>query len=126
MIEDQAIGAFSALAHSDRLAAYRLLVRMGPDGLPSGEIAETLGIAPTRMSFHLAALERTGLVTARRQGRQVLYAIDVAAMRDLLGFLTEDCCGGHPEICSAVPAPPARRSAAASVAPAARRKAAAR
>ena len=102
MIEDAAIAAFGALAHSDRLAAYRLLVRHAPNGLPSGEIATELDIAPTRMSFHLAALERAGLVTARRIGRQVFYAVDVSAMRDLLGFLTDDCCGGHPEICAAV------------------------
>jgi ArsR family transcriptional regulator len=104
MIDEDAIGAFGALAHADRLAAYRLLVRHAPDGLPSGEIAHALDIAPTRMSFHLSTLERAGLVTARRNGRHVFYAVDVAAMRNLIGFLTDDCCGGHPEICAAVPA----------------------
>ena len=110
MIEDDAIGAFGALAHADRLAAYRLLIRHAPDGLPSGEIAAALSVQPTRMSFHLAALERSGLVSARRTGRQVFYAVDVAAMRALLGFLTDDCCRGHPEICAAVAPLPARRS----------------
>lgn len=101
MIEETAIDALTALAHKDRLSAFRLLIKAGPQGLPSGEIAERLGIAPTRMSFHLSSLEKSGLVSARRVGRKVLYAICFAHMRNLLLFLTEDCCSGHPEICGA-------------------------
>lgn len=94
-----AVAALDALAHADRLNAFRLLVRTGPSGLPSGGIARTLGIPPTRMSFHLAALERSGLARSWRDGRQVRYAAEYAAMRGLLVYLSEDCCGGHPEIC---------------------------
>lgn len=99
MDDDSAIAALLALAHGDRLAAFRLLVRAGPDGMASGEIAETLAIPPTRMSFHLAALERAGLLRSARDGRRILYAVSYDQMRDLLTFLTEDCCGGRPEIC---------------------------
>jgi ArsR family transcriptional regulator, arsenate/arsenite/antimonite-responsive transcriptional repressor len=97
--DTDAVTAFGALAHADRIGAFRLLVRVGPSGLPSGEIAENLAIPPTRMSFHLTTLERSGLVRSWRQGRSIRYAIDVEAMRRLLAFLTEDCCGGRPEIC---------------------------
>ncbi|WP_041375413.1 ArsR/SmtB family transcription factor [Polymorphum gilvum] len=103
MKDDQAIEALAALAHADRLAAFRLLVKAGPSGRPSGEIAAALGVPPTRMSFHLATLERAGLVDARRSGRKVLYAVRFEDMRRLLGFLTEDCCGGHPDICGVAP-----------------------
>lgn len=99
MNDEQAVAALSALAHADRLAAFRMLVRAGPNGVPSGEIAERLAIPPTRMSFHLATLERSGLVVSRRDGRRVLYAASYHDMRQLLGFLTEDCCGGNLEIC---------------------------
>ena len=99
MKDDNAISALTALAHADRLAAFRLLVRQGPQGLPSGEIAEALAVPPTRMSFHLATLERGGLLRSWREGRRILYAADYDRMRDLLGFLSEDCCGGRPEIC---------------------------
>ena len=99
MNDDAAASALTALAHHDRLAAFRHLVGLGPNGLPSGEIAEVLGISPTRMSFHLATLERSGLVRSWRDGRQVRYAAEFDAMRSLLAFLTEDCCGGRPEIC---------------------------
>ena len=94
-----AVASLDALAHSDRLRAFRLLVADGPSGLPSGRIAAALGIPPTRMSFHLATLERSGLVRSWRAGREVRYAAQYAAMRALLVFLTEDCCRGRPEIC---------------------------
>jgi len=100
MIDDcTAVAAFAALAHSDRIAAFRLLVRAGPSGLPSGIIAERLAIPATRMSFHLAGLERAGLVHSWRDGRNVRYAPHFQAMGQLLAFLTEDCCDGRPEIC---------------------------
>lgn len=67
--------------------------------MASGEIARTLAVAPTRMSFHLATLERSGLLRSWRDGRRVLYAVDVERMRRLLVFLTEDCCRGNPAVC---------------------------
>lgn len=105
MNDASAISALSALAHADRLAAFRMLVRAGPAGLPSGEIANRLAIPPTRMSFHLASLERAGLLESRRAGRQVWYAARYDAMRALLAFLTEDCCAGDPQICGGLAAP---------------------
>ncbi|MBO6758601.1 MAG: helix-turn-helix transcriptional regulator [Roseibium sp.] len=96
---DHAVETLTALAHGDRLAAFRLLVKAGPDGLASGAVAERLSIAPTRMSFHLSSLERSGLLKARRAGRHIFYSVRYDKMRDLLVFLTEDCCGGHPNIC---------------------------
>lgn len=99
MNDDRAVAALSALAHADRLAAFRMLVQTGPGGLPSGEIADRLAIPATRMSFHLASLERSGLVASRREGRRILYAASYDDMRQLLGFLTADCCDGNPAIC---------------------------
>lgn len=99
MIDETAVTSLSALAHSDRLTAYRKLIGAGPNGMPSGDIAGALSIPPTRMSFHLATLERAGLLRSWRDGRQVRYAVEFAAMRNLLAYLAEDCCGGHPEVC---------------------------
>ena len=99
MNDDAAVSALSALAHSDRLTAFRLLMKAGPEGVASGDIAEGLSIPPTRMSFHLATLERAGLVRSWRYGRRVLYAASYDDMRQLLAFLTEDCCSGNPDIC---------------------------
>ena len=100
-MEDQtAIAALSALAHESRLQAFRLLVRKGPTGIPAGEIAAELGVAPPTLSFHLAHLVREGLIDSQRQGRSVLYSLRVDGIRALLGFLTQDCCQGRPELCS--------------------------
>jgi ArsR family transcriptional regulator, arsenate/arsenite/antimonite-responsive transcriptional repressor len=100
MIQEKGVVArLGALAHPARLQAFRLLVAAGPSGVPSGEIAEALHVPPTAMSFHLSALERSGLVVARREGRHIYYAVQFEEVRKLLAFLTEDCCGGRPELC---------------------------
>lgn len=89
------VRALGALAQEHRLAAYRLLVQAGPDGLAAGALSEALGIAPSSLSFHIAQLANAGLVSQRRHGRSILYAADYAAMGALMGFLTENCCGGE-------------------------------
>ena len=95
-----AVEALSALAHGSRLAVFRLLVRAGPDGLPAGEIAREVGALPNTLSSHLTILAHAGLIRSRREGRSILYSADYDGMRDLLGFLMEDCCAGRPEICA--------------------------
>lgn len=88
------IRALSALAQDHRLAAFRLLVQAGPDGLPAGTLAQRLGVVPSSMSFHLAQLANAGLVTQQRHGRSIVYAADYAAMGGLMAYLTENCCAG--------------------------------
>lgn len=96
---DAAVEIFAALAQESRLAALRLLIERGPSGLPAGTIADRLGLPASTTSFHLNALERAGLVLSTRHGRQVIYAARFGALRALLSFLTESCCGGRPELC---------------------------
>jgi len=88
------IRALGALAQEHRLAAYRLLVQAGAQGIPAGVLAEKLGVPASSMSFHLAQLANAGLVTQRRESRSIIYSADYAAMNALMGFLTENCCGG--------------------------------
>lgn len=88
------IRALGALAQEHRLAAFRLLVQAGSDGLPAGAIAEKLGMVSSSMSFHLAALANAGLVTQRRQSRLIIYSANYPAMNGLLDYLTENCCAG--------------------------------
>jgi len=95
-----AVEALSALAHGHRLAVFRLLVQVGTDGLPAGEIAREIGALPNTLSTHLTILSHAGLIRSRREGRSVIYSADYDGMRDLLGFLVADCCGGRPEICA--------------------------
>jgi ArsR family transcriptional regulator len=90
----QVVDALAALAQEKRLAAYRLLVEAGPEGLPAGRIGEVLDLPGATLSFHLAHLSRAGLVKSRQEGRYVIYSADFQNMNQLVGFLTENCCGG--------------------------------
>ena len=91
---DTVVAALSALAQPHRLAAFRALVAAGPAGLAAGDIAAKLAVAASSLSFHLAQLERAGLIHPSRAGRSIIYAADFAAMNALVGYLTENCCGG--------------------------------
>lgn len=97
-----AVRALSALAQETRLQVFRALVQAGPAGLAAGKLAELAGVSPSALSFHLKELTHAGLVTARHEGRFVIYSAQIGAMNDLLGYLTENCCGGNP--CSPVSA----------------------
>lgn len=99
MDDSQTVVALAALAQEHRLRIFRLLVKEGPSGMPAGEIAEEVGISATNVSFHLKELDRAGLLRATRQGRYIRYAVHVEGMRQLLTYLTEDCCQGRPELC---------------------------
>ncbi len=93
----EAVASLGALAHEHRLAVYRLLVRRGPAGLPAGAIGGKLGLAPSSLTFHLQALHRAGLVRQLREGRQLIYSADFAAMGGLVSYLTDECCAAAPE-----------------------------
>jgi DNA-binding transcriptional ArsR family regulator len=90
----QTLAALSALAQESRLAVFRLLVQTGPEGLAASKIGERLDIAPSSLSFHLKELTHAGLIVSRQDGRFVIYTADISAMNGLIGFLTENCCGG--------------------------------
>jgi arsenate reductase len=96
----EASALFSVLGQESRLAALRLLLAETPEGVPAGGLANQLGMPPSTASFHLSALEKSGLVQTSRQGRQVIYSVRLRVLRELLGFLTEACCGGQPELCA--------------------------
>ncbi len=89
-----AVAALASLAQEHRLSVFRLLVQAGEGGLSAGWIADTLGVPPSSLSFHLAHLSRTGLIKQQRQGRMQIYTADYAAMNALIGYLMENCCGG--------------------------------
>jgi ArsR family transcriptional regulator len=93
---NKALEALAALAHSIRLSVFRTLVQAGPEGLPAGRIAELMDMPASSLSFHLKELYRAGLLASHQDGRSIIYSARYETMNDLLGYLTENCCGGNP------------------------------
>jgi ArsR family transcriptional regulator len=110
METDKAVLALEALAQQSRIAIFRLLVEAGPGGMPAGEIAASMGLPGATLSFHLSQLKHAGLITCLREGRSLIYSADFAAMNELVGFLTDHCCGGDISQCAPVCSPPAART----------------
>ena len=103
METNNVVSALSALAQDSRLTIFRALVQAGPSGLAAGKISELTGIAPSSLSFHLKELSHADMVSSQQAGRFVIYTANFSTMNALLGFLTENCCGGNP--CSPVCSP---------------------
>ena len=89
-----------ALSQTNRLDAFPLQVKSEPMGLAAGEIARGLGVPANTLSSHLAILGRAGLVTSERHSRSIVYRADISALRNLMVFLANDCCGGSKELCA--------------------------
>jgi DNA-binding transcriptional ArsR family regulator len=103
MNEPEIVKALGALAQETRLKLFRLLVVAGKDGLTPGHMAEALEVAPTALSFHLKELSHAGLVSTERDGRNIIYRAQYAAMDALLAFLTAECCQGQPCLTTTAP-----------------------
>ncbi|MGD8827271.1 MAG: metalloregulator ArsR/SmtB family transcription factor [Gammaproteobacteria bacterium] len=104
METDTAVETLAALAQGTRLAIVRYLVRMGPEGVSASRIGKKLDVAAATLSFHLKELARAGVVIPRHEGRFIYYAVDYAAINELVGFLTENCCRGEEAADCAPPA----------------------
>ena len=112
MKSSDAVQALGALASESRLAVFRLLVQRGPQGFTPSDLIERLQIPAPTLSFHLKELAHAGLISSRREGRNLYYGPNVERMNALVGFLTENCCVLADEACGAdcKPASPASRS----------------
>lgn len=104
MIEEHAVSALAALAHTQRLRTFRALVVAGPAGLTPSILADQLGLARNTLSFHLKELSHAHLVTIEQQGRNLIYRADFTRMTGLIGYLTEHCCQGG--TCEVTPTAP--------------------
>src|ERR1700691_3241164 len=108
MKKTEVVVALAALAQDNRLDVFRLLVEAEPEGMPAGAVATALDLAPNTLTFHFDRLRTAGLVTVRRDGRSMIYAAQFKTMNSLLGYLTDNCCGGVP-CAPAVVCKPARK-----------------
>lgn len=79
---------FGALGHEGRLAIFRLLASAGPEGVPAGEIARRTGQVQNTTSANLSVLSNAGLVSPRREGRSIFYAVSAPRLDAAVRFLT--------------------------------------
>jgi len=100
MEKNTATTIFESLSSGVRLDVFRLLVKIGPEGMVAGEIASTLDVPPTNLSFHLKALTQAHLISVEQEGRYQRYRANIPLMLDLIAYLTEECCSGQPELCA--------------------------
>ena len=98
----EAVIALAALAQETRLSIFRLLVQVGPEGIPVGQIGEELKVAPATLSFHLKELYHAGLISSRQESRFIYYTANFERMAALMTFLTQNCCQGMPQECLTV------------------------
>lgn len=106
MESSTAVTHLSALAQESRLSVFRLLVQAGAEGMSAGDLAAKLALPNPTLSFHLSQLKGAGLVQCRRESRSLIYTANYAAMNELLAFLTDNCCGGQPQLCAPVACAP--------------------
>jgi ArsR family transcriptional regulator, arsenate/arsenite/antimonite-responsive transcriptional repressor len=99
MSAPHALAALAALGQPTRLAIFQHLMKAEPDGLAAGVIADKVGCPHNTLSSHLSILARSGLVRGARDGRSIIYRANVDTISALVGFLVDDCCDGHPELC---------------------------
>ncbi|WP_238365580.1 helix-turn-helix domain-containing protein [Mesobacterium pallidum] len=98
-MEIETLACLAALAHPQRLAIFRLLMRRHPDRVPAGEIGAVLDIRPSTLSAYLSALTTAGLIVQDRRGTSLRYTVDVPAVRDTFDYLLTDCCRGRLSPC---------------------------
>ena len=102
MENKRATQLFESLSSGIRLDIYRLLVKQGREGMVAGQIAATLNLPANNASFHLKGMTHAGLITVEQEGRFQRYRANLALMLELIAYLTEECCAGHPEQCAEI------------------------
>jgi ArsR family transcriptional regulator, arsenate/arsenite/antimonite-responsive transcriptional repressor len=82
----------AAMGAEPRLRIVRLLLSAHPHGLVVGDIQAELGVPGSTLSHHLEKLRIAGLVKSRRERQFLWYMADSEALREVVGFLYEECC----------------------------------
>lgn len=95
MKEADVIQSLAALAQPNRLQVFRALVVAGREGMTPSQLAERFDLPAATLSFHLKELMNAGLIARERSGRNLIYSAEFRRMDGLLGYLTDNCCGGE-------------------------------
>jgi len=90
---------FAALGNPLRLAVFRFVIAAGSEGRSAGTIADALEVPASTLSSHLRVLSQCGLLSTRRDGQRIYYAVRPDSVQGLVRFLLADCCQGNPALC---------------------------
>lgn len=96
--EQIAAERLASLGNPTRLRVYKLLVKAGHTGINVGGLQERLGIPPSTLAHHLAALKEAELISQNRRGREITSTANYGIMGDLVDYLTDQCCVGLEEL----------------------------
>lgn len=77
---------FKAMADPTRREILRLL---GGGEMTAGQLAERFEISAPSMSHHFSVLKGADLITARREGQQIYYALNTTVLQDLLAVIMD-------------------------------------
>jgi ArsR family transcriptional regulator len=89
----QAVAALKVLANEERLL---LLCQLSQGELCVGELEAQLGIRQPTLSQQLGVLRAEGVVSTRRQGKNIYYSVADAAMLDIVAVLHRLYCPKEP------------------------------
>ena len=89
---DDAANTLAKIGNPTRLKIVRLLVRAGDDGLAVGQIQKQLDIPGSTLTHHIAHLKSAGVIRQQRQQATLICTIEFELLRDLVDYLTEECC----------------------------------
>lgn len=86
---EKACALLKLLANPDRLL---VMCRLSQDELSVGELEEQLGIRQPTLSQQLAVLRENGLVTARREGKNIFYSVASVQALAVMDVLYRQFC----------------------------------
>lgn len=86
----------AALGSIPRLRLLRVLVMAGDGGMNVGQIQAATGMPSSTQFHHLSALVEAGVVDRQREGKEIINRVNFSQVRNLAGYLLEDCCKGVP------------------------------
>ncbi len=97
MKHEDAARRLGELGNTTRLAIFRYLVKVGPKGVPVGQIQKALGIPGSTLSHHISRLKSVGLIKQDRSSRTLYCTAQYSALEELIDFLQSECCVGVTE-----------------------------
>ncbi|MFC5548543.1 autorepressor SdpR family transcription factor [Massilia aerilata] len=87
-------GAFKAIADPTRREILHLLRK---EEMTAGDVAARFDMTKPTMSHHFSVLKEAGLVSSRREGQTIWYALNTTVLEDVLAWTLDMARGAKGE-----------------------------